>query len=235
MNTEVKHKHGTNAISAGPRSSNPTLAVLEQPFASANQWPSPLPLLLPPPQSLPIRKCERMEFGWPLFRVAINWRHRDCVISLEPITLRRAIPPAATGKKKKTKKQFCAWAWWILIEWPLKNEATVDTASLPQPFIILSGLFFPFFFPSLQQTASRESSDAPWEGMLKPAFCRGGSVNESEDVKPLIKMAECCFCQISEDAGGGGRGLQSSAWWQMRRRTVRELIRLHPTTPFLLP
>lgn len=30
-----------------------------------------------------------------------------------------------------------------------KNEATVDTASLPQPFIILSGLFFFFFFSFL--------------------------------------------------------------------------------------
>lgn len=36
-----------------------------------------------------------------------------------------------------------------------KNEATVDTASLLQPFIILSGLFFFFFFSCSRQRAGR--------------------------------------------------------------------------------
>lgn len=66
MKTEVKHKYGTNTISAGPLSSNPTLAVLEQPFASANQWPY---FFLSPP-SLPSGSVKE----WNLAGLSFVWQ-----------------------------------------------------------------------------------------------------------------------------------------------------------------
>lgn len=81
---------------------------------------------------------------------AINWWYHDRVISLEPIT--RQHGPTSCYRKKRVLRLSLVDPDRVAF----KNEATVDTASLPQPFIILSGLFFFLFFTSCsRQRAGR--------------------------------------------------------------------------------